>query len=255
MKEERTTKTSPARSKPAGFARDVLAWIDEQPVLKLLVLVWIVVSTTWSFVADRVLAPRREAAKEQHEAALKGLGSDPKIFVIHLPDCRVINRDVRPVRQVTLTRFVYRVDLGRQCALQDFFGGGIRGRAVVLEPGAELAEDHNIGPPLQQAVREAFSPNECSHDGNCVVVSECAAQYHRDADLAAYKRSHWALAEQRDSWPLANRGSFLHRGPTGERAWIDERHERIFTCVGEMVKRRLEMLRYLDEELDEADAQ
>lgn len=228
----------------AALADRVEEWSAKNPLARLAAIAWILLTGLFAvlaFLESYWWAPARAATQLREQAIREGWHADPKVWVSYgLGDCRIANYDPRPIHQVTLARYIFHVVLNASCGGGDYYGGGARANARVLEPGAHLAEDPAIGPSLLEAASQAAS-QECPPGHDCVVVLECRARYHRAADLKAYSRSGWAVFEPGQPGRVVAAETLVRveGTPTSTRVvWQRERARETFECVEQLSARR-----------------
>lgn len=227
----------------------VVGWIDRKaadPHGRLVVYLWILLSGPCSLLLATVdthyCAPRRQAVQERDAAIREGRYYEPKAEIsIVLDACQVGNRDQRTIREVRLTRDFFRIDLTEPCSGSRSLGPTGWTHADALEPGSFLVEG-GAGPPAGSGLTEVateMATVDCPRAHDCVVAVECRAHYRRAADLKAYSSSAWAVFDPKHGPMLANaetlaKGTYdAQGGATAE--WKDERHQRAFSCVKELL--------------------
>jgi hypothetical protein len=159
-------------------------------------------------------------------------------------ECRFFNRDVRPIRQVALTRYVFRVDLKRPCREGNWYGAGTRATADVLGPSGSLTESPEIGPTVEELIKSEAGA-QCEPGGDCVSVVECRATYHRDADLRPYTLPAFGVIERNGAELIPMETMVQVTGP-GQRVWKSDRYRQVYQCVRELAAERAEMEAFID---------
>lgn len=232
-----------ALSRLARVAARIEEW-QKGPAGQLGLFAWLLCTGAFSVLAvveSHYCAPRRLAVAQREQAMREGWFAEPKVWVSYgLGDCRIVNRDSRPIREIAIARYLFRVDLDEPCSASEFYGGGVRGSASSLDPGEHLAEDPKIGPALQEAVRDAAA-NGCPAGHACIAVVECRARYHRAADLRLYARSGWAVYEPTraaHAVPAETLISIDSRQHGERMAWKEPRYQKAFSCVEQLVAER-----------------
>lgn len=235
------------------IAKRVLKWIEDHPLLQLGVILFLVIQAVWTFVGDRIVAPKRAAI-------LGGYSHDPELWLqFDGTKCEAINMGSHPLIQVQLVGISAetRID-GRNCeplsyretppvayaeklahrgrlTINDIYRFGFMYFADAPAPPVVVSSIDATPSPLElqrSAGIEEAKMKDCRRQGNCIGFAGCRATFRREADHKQYRTLDYVVIDPlRDSKvpvPLAN--YYSERLLNGKRGWGIQK---AFSCVSQ----------------------
>lgn len=195
-----------ARTKHGGrataAARGLFTFLDKNPVGKLLGVLAVSLASLVSLMLQvdscrqqRVERQQRQAER-QEEAERGGYAYPPKadLLLTGFGECHLSNLDARPIREATLRWRHYLVMLN-PCSVPVHTSLGEDGARAVVEPRGRLTVSLGADGPVELCADMAQAQRYCDVGGDCRIAIECAATYHRDADLGRFTASRYAFVK------------------------------------------------------------
>lgn len=230
------------------IAESILAWIDKNPVPKLLAIIWVVFISVWSAYDGY--------RRNQLEAERSGLMYEPSaILRLNGTECNFVNTGNRALAEVTLSWRYYMLD-AQPCAIR------LSGRSVSWKPAAEAPELRPRGQLKAEYAREELA--RLCHNREVMrsqglstqatppsIILECRAQYHRAADLRQYNKSRYALVGEDCKGVQSLETLYSVRNDSV--VWKDEKHRSVWACLSASWDSYSEMLRRLDTFAEDSD--
>lgn len=205
-------------------ASSVLAWIDQNPILKLVGIAWVVFMSAWT--------PYDGYRRSRLEAERSGLTYEPStLLMLSANEATLVNSGNRSVAEATLSWHYYMLQV-QPCSIK------MSGGRNSWKPAAEAHELRPLGElkasfPTEDLTLLCRNRESLRLDrlvsGAPPIIIEFRAQYYRAADLKAYTTSRYAFVGDgcKDLEPLEN--AYSVQGDT--LLWKDQERQRAWACL------------------------